>query len=38
MKGLLKHPVTWGVAGLILGAKFASQVNGLPFVGKIPPK
>jgi len=38
MRGLLKHPLTWGVIGAILGAKFAPTVNNLPGVNKLPPK
>jgi hypothetical protein len=38
MRGILRHPLTWGVVGLIAGAKFASSVNNLPGVSKIPPK
>lgn len=33
---LLKHPAVWGVIGLIIGAKMAPKVNGLPLVNKIP--
>jgi hypothetical protein len=32
----LKHPLVIGAIGVIIGAKFASKVNGLPGVNKIP--
>lgn len=36
MGKLLKHPVVWGIAGLIIGAKMSSTVSNLPVVNKIP--
>jgi len=33
---LLTHPLVIGLIGVIVGAKMASTVNGLPLVNKIP--
>jgi hypothetical protein len=32
----LKNPLIAGIIGVVIGAKFASKVNGLPLVNKIP--
>lgn len=34
MGKILSHPITWAALGVLVGAKFHTQVAGVPVVGK----